>query len=185
MFLFTEVVTLVEVRDTVKLLDGFPYLGIGRQEIFDVLQTKFLRSDISRTVKKLLWKHILMQNLEKCKTYSIWSILDISPSNCGPTLTVMVWLLISSSSLRSLFLKISLQLFSRFRVPSWPRHSSPVEDLGESLEDSIFISYSPPWWLYNRQQSVIKTQHRLRLNGDCTECYQDSRHSSVTATPIS
>ena len=54
MLLFIEVLTLVEVRDTVELLDGFPLLGIGRQKIVDVLQTKFLRSDISRTAKKLL-----------------------------------------------------------------------------------------------------------------------------------
>ena len=181
MFLFTEVLTLGKVRNTVELLDGFPLLRIGRQEIVDALQTELLRPD-----SRIIWHRT---TLTMKKSYFIYNeninILDKSPSNCGPTLTVMVWLLISSSSLRSLFLKISFQVSSRFRVPSWPRHSSPVEDLGESLEDSIFISYSPPWWLYNRQQSVIKTQHRLRLNGDCTECYQDSRHSSVTATPIS
>ena len=42
MFLFTEVLTLVEVRDAVELLDGFPLLGVGRQEIVDILQTDFL-----------------------------------------------------------------------------------------------------------------------------------------------
>ena len=42
MFLFSEVLTLIEVRDAVKMLDGFPLLGIGRQEIVDVLQTNFL-----------------------------------------------------------------------------------------------------------------------------------------------
>ena len=134
--LFCEVLTLVEVRDAVKLLDGFPLLGIGRQEIVDVLQTELLRPD-SRIISH-------RTTLTMKKSYFIYNeninILDKSPSNCGPTLTVMVLLLISSSSLRSLFLKISLQLFSRFRVPSWPRHSPPVEDLGESLEDSIFIS---------------------------------------------
>ena len=54
MFLFSEVLTLVEVRNAVKLLGGFPLLGIGRQEIVNVLQTELLRSDISRTVKKQL-----------------------------------------------------------------------------------------------------------------------------------
>ena len=55
-------------------------------------------------------------------------MLAISASNCGPTLTVMVLFLISSSSFSCLSLRISLQLSSRLRVPSWPRQSSPGED---------------------------------------------------------
>ena len=50
MFLFIEVVTLVEVGDAVKLLDGFPLLRIGRQEIVDILQTELLTLGVSRTV---------------------------------------------------------------------------------------------------------------------------------------
>ena len=42
MFLFTEVLTLVKGRNAVKLLDGFPLLGIGRQEIVDILQIDLL-----------------------------------------------------------------------------------------------------------------------------------------------
>ena len=55
------------------------------------------------------------------------NMLAITSSNCGPTLTVMVLLLISSSSLTCLSARISLQLSSRLRVPSWPRQSSPGE----------------------------------------------------------
>ena len=68
------------------------------------------------------------------------NMLAISASNCGPTLTVMVLFLISSSSFNCRSLRISLQRSSRLRVPSWPRQFCTNENPAESSKDSIFLT---------------------------------------------